>query len=135
MTRSSLMPIAFCAALFAAFLQTAIAATLCVDPSGSGGCYTKIQTAVNHASANDVINVKKGTYYEDVTIGIPLSLIGAGAHDSVINADGLANGIFVDGFDLPAFTASPSPDSPWRTPGTKPSSSSVRRISPSATQG
>jgi hypothetical protein len=98
-TRSSLFLSASCAALFAALLQTAAAATLCVDPSGGGGCYTKIQTAVNHAAAYDVINVKKGTYYEDVTIGIPLSLIGAGAHQSVINADGLANGIFVDGFD------------------------------------
>jgi parallel beta-helix repeat protein len=79
----------------------ASAATLCVNPSGGGGCYTKIQTAVNHASANDVINVKKGTYYEDVTIGIPLSLIGDGANQSVINADGLANAIFVDGLDHP----------------------------------
>ena len=99
MTRFCLVTIACCAALFAASLQMASAATLCVNPSGSGGCYSKIQTAVNHASANDVINVKKGTYYEDVTIGIPLSLIGAGAHQTVINADGKANGIFVDGFD------------------------------------
>jgi parallel beta-helix repeat protein len=101
MTRSSVLLTVSCAALFAASLQTAAAATLCVDPSGGGGCYSKIQTAVNHASANDVINVKKGTYYEDVTIGIPLSLIGAGAHQSVIDADSFANAIFVDGFDHP----------------------------------
>ena len=95
------MSIASCAALFAAFLQPASAATLCVDPYGSGGCYSTIQKAVNHASAYDVINVKPGTYYEDVTIGIPLSLIGAGAHQTTINADGFANAIFVDGFDHP----------------------------------
>jgi parallel beta-helix repeat protein len=98
-TRSSLSFIASCAVLSAAFSQTAVAATLCVDAYGSSGCYAKIQTAVNHASAYDVINVREGTYREDVVIGIPLSLIGAGADDSVIDANGLANGIFVDGFD------------------------------------
>lgn len=44
-----------------------------------------------------MINVEDGTY-KDVVIGIPLSLIG---DESVIDATGLANGIFVDGFDHP----------------------------------
>ena len=87
-----------CAVLFAAFSQTAAAWTLCVNPTGSQGCYSKIQTAVNHASPNEVINVEDGTYKEDVVIGIPLSLIG---DESVIDATGLANGIFVDGFHHP----------------------------------
>lgn len=103
--RSCLMSIASSAALFAAFLQPASAATLCVDPSGSSGCYSSIQNAVNHASAYDVIHVRKGTYDEDVTIGIPLSLLGAGAHQSVINASGLGNGIFVDGLHHPGLQA------------------------------
>jgi parallel beta-helix repeat protein len=103
MNRSFLLSTVPCAALFAASLQTASAATLCVDPSGGGGCYKKIQLAVSHASAYDVINVNKGTYYEDVTIGIPLSLIGA--PQTVINAEGLANGIFVDGLDHPGLHA------------------------------
>jgi parallel beta-helix repeat protein len=105
MTRSSLLSTVSCAALLAAFLQTASAATLCVAPSGGGGCYKKIQTAVNHAAAYDTINVNNGTYYEDVTIGIPLSLIGAGAQQSVIDASGLANGIFVDGLTHPGLHA------------------------------
>ena len=42
-----------------------------------------------------------GTYAEDVVIGKPLSLIGAGAGSTVIDAAGLANGIFVDGLDNP----------------------------------
>jgi hypothetical protein len=46
-----------------------------------------------------VINIWPGTYKEDVVIGIPLSLIGAGADESVIDATGLANGIYVDGLD------------------------------------
>ena len=64
-----------CAVLFAAFAQTAAAWTLCVNPTGSHGCYSKIQMAVNHASANEVINVEDGTYKEDVVIGIPLSVL------------------------------------------------------------
>ncbi len=90
-----------CAVLFAAFSHTAAASTLCVNPTGSHGCYAKIQPAVDHASANDVINVAPGTYKEDVLIDKPLSLIGAGADPSVIDATGLAHGVFVDGLDNP----------------------------------
>lgn len=92
---------ACCAVLCAAFTQSVSAANLCVNPAGSGGCYSKIQIAVSHASANDVINVAAGTYKEDVNIGIPLSLIGAGAGKSVIDAALLHNGIYVDGVDNP----------------------------------
>jgi hypothetical protein len=79
----------------------ASANTLCVNPSGSHGCYSTIQAAVNHAAANDVINVAPGTYNEEVDIGIPLSLIGAGANKSVVDAANLNHGIFVDGYDNP----------------------------------
>ena len=90
-----------CAVLFAAFSQTAAANTLCVTPRGSELCYAKIQLAVNAASNNDQINVAPGTYKEDVVIGKPLSLIGAGAGLSIIDATGLANGILLDGYDNP----------------------------------
>jgi hypothetical protein len=56
---------------------------------------------VNAASNNDVINVAPGTYKEDVLIHKPLSLIGAGADSSIIDATGVAHGIFLDGFDFP----------------------------------
>jgi hypothetical protein len=45
--------------LFAAMaisVQLSAAGTLCVNPAGSHNCFSSIQTAVNHASANDVIN-------------------------------------------------------------------------------
>jgi parallel beta-helix repeat protein len=90
-----------CALMFAALSQTAAANTLCVVPKGSNLCYAKIQLAVNAASNNDLINVAPGTYKEDVVIGKPLSLIGSGAGSSVIDATGLPNGIFVDGYDNP----------------------------------
>lgn len=97
---------ACCAILAAAcYSQAAVAGTLCVNPAGSHGCYSTIQAAVNHSSANGVVNVERGTYKEEVTIGIPLSLVGAAADKSVIDATGLAHGIFVDGFDHPGLEA------------------------------
>jgi parallel beta-helix repeat protein len=87
--------------VFAVLAQTAAAKTLCVNPGGSHGCYSTIQAAVDHASENDVIRVAAGTYNEYVTVGLPLSLIGDGANISIIDATGLAHGIFVDGFDHP----------------------------------
>jgi parallel beta-helix repeat protein len=41
---------------------------------------------------------------EDVVIGIPLNLIGAGAGTSVIDAAGKPNGVFVNGYDHPGLT-------------------------------
>src|SRR3974390_2782556 len=93
-----------CVALFAASSQGVAASTLCVNTAGSGGCYSKIATAVSHASSGDTVKVAPGTYKEDVVIGKSLSLIGAGAGASVIDATGLANGIFVDGYDNPGLT-------------------------------
>ena len=90
---------ACCAVMFVAASQTATAKTLCVNPAGSHGCFSTIQAAVDHASTNDVVEVAAGTYTENVTVGIPLSIIGAGASASMIDATGLAHGIFVDGFD------------------------------------
>jgi parallel beta-helix repeat protein len=100
-TRLSRTLIVCCAVMFAAICQPAVAGTLCVNPAGSNNCFTSIQTAVNHAAPNDLIKVEAGTYKEEVTIGIPLAIVGAGAHSSIIDATGLAHGIFVDGFDHP----------------------------------
>lgn len=93
--------IAVCAISLGTVCHTAAASSLCVNPGGTGGCYSTIQTAVSHASKYDVIHVRPGTYKEFVTIGIPLSILGDGADDTIIDATGLAHGIFVDGFDNP----------------------------------
>jgi hypothetical protein len=55
--------------------------------------------AVANAAANDTVQVAAGTYHEDVVIGTPLSLIGAGQNVTTIDATGLANGINVDGLN------------------------------------
>ena len=93
--------VGLCAMFVLALSQFAGANTLCVNPSGSHGCYSTISAAVSHASANDVIQVAAGTYTEEVDIGIPLSLIGAGANKTTIDATNLAHAVFVDGYDHP----------------------------------
>jgi hypothetical protein len=83
------------------FANLAVAKNSCVNPSGSSGCYATIQSAVGAASTNDVINVWPGTYKEAVVISKPLSLIGAGAGKSVIDATNFPNGILLDGWNNP----------------------------------
>ena len=99
--RKALLPC--CAVLFAVSSQTAAAATLCVNAS-SASCYHTINDAISHANPFDTIKVAAGQYTEDVVIGIPISLIGAGAGTSVINAAGKPNGVFIDGYDHPGLT-------------------------------
>jgi Right handed beta helix region len=77
----------------------ATANTLCVNPGGTHGCFNAIGKAVAAAAANDTIKVRPGIYKEQVTVGISLSLIGTGAEETTIDATGLSNGVFVDGFD------------------------------------
>jgi parallel beta-helix repeat protein len=91
--------IAVCAALLAGMCSTAVAATLCVNPGGTNGCYSTIKAAVSAASPNDTITVAPGKYKEDVAIGKPLSLLGANRYNTIIDAEGLSNGIYIDGLD------------------------------------
>lgn len=88
-----------CAVLLITISQPASAKTICVNQSGSNGCYSSIQAAVNHASANDIIEVAAGTYMEEVDIGTPVSILGKGAAASVVDATNMAHGFFVDGYD------------------------------------
>lgn len=95
------LPAIACCVLVTMFSSPAFAKTWCVNPSGTGGCFKTIQGAVNFASANDVIQVAAGTYTQQITIWQPVVLMGAGSGQSIINAAGLAHGIFVDGYDHP----------------------------------
>jgi len=75
--------------------QLATAATLCVNPGGSGGCLGSIGAAVSAAASGDTIQVAAGTYKELVTIKLSLTLVGASPQNTIIDAMGLSNGIFM----------------------------------------
>jgi hypothetical protein len=81
-----------------------MAATLCVNPSGSSGCYSKIGAAVSAAGVNDRINIGPGRYSEGVVVNKPLALVGTGSDSTIINAKGQPNGIYIDGLDHPGMS-------------------------------
>jgi parallel beta-helix repeat protein len=94
------------AGLALAGLRPAAAATVCVNPAGSGGCQKTISAAVTAAASGDVIKVAAGTYNESVIIPKSLSLVAtAGPSSTFINASGQSNGIYIDGIDWPKLTA------------------------------
>jgi len=61
------------------------AATLCVNTTGTGGCYTKIQDAIDAASQGDVITVAAGTYNEHITMTNGVSIHGQGWPSTIID--------------------------------------------------
>jgi parallel beta-helix repeat protein len=83
--------------MFLGLVPLASGKTLCVNP-GAKACYKTIQSAVNAASANDIVKVSAGTYSEEVKIGKPLSILGSGAGSTLVDAANLAHGFFVDGY-------------------------------------
>ncbi len=79
----------------------ATAATLCVNPGGTGGCTSTIGAAVASASPGDTIQVATGIYKEQVTITETLALVAMDeAKPPTIDATGLSNGIFVNGMSI-----------------------------------
>lgn len=50
----------------------------CVNPSGSGGCFSNIQAAINASSSGDLINVATGWYTEHITMANGVSIYGQG---------------------------------------------------------
>jgi parallel beta-helix repeat protein len=95
---------AFCLMFSLAFTVSIRAATLCVDQHGKPGCVATITAAVNAALPGDTVQVDAGYYAEDVVIGTQMSLVGAGAENTIIDASGLSNGIYIDGLDNPKLT-------------------------------
>jgi parallel beta-helix repeat protein len=77
--------------------QPAAAATRCVNPGGTGGCFASIGAAVTVASPGDTIQVAHGTYKEYVVIPKSLSLIGANQENTIVDALNKPFGINVDG--------------------------------------
>ena len=68
---------------------TAAGATWVVDDDGGAGVdYTTIQAAVDAASAGDTIEVRSGTYYENVNVNKQLTLSGQDKTGTVIDGRG-----------------------------------------------
>jgi parallel beta-helix repeat protein len=93
------MFVMLCCGVALAVGSSAAAATLCVG-SGSG-CFSTIGAAVSAASSGDTISVAQGIYPENVVIDKSLSLIGKNPANTIIDATGLNNGIYIDGLDNP----------------------------------
>jgi parallel beta-helix repeat protein len=91
-------------ALIGGMCESAAAADLCVNPGGKAGCFMTIGAAITAASPNDTIRVGSGTYKESVVIGKPLSVIGAHHSNTVIDATGQPNGVFIDGIHNPGLS-------------------------------
>ena len=87
------------AALIAAASPSPLALASCVNPGGTAGCYSTISAAVSAAVPGTTIWVASGTYKEDVVIGKTLFLIGADSSNTIIDATGLPNGVYIDGLD------------------------------------
>jgi nitrous oxidase accessory protein NosD len=90
-------------ALLSTFLFASVAianaATTCVNPKGTSGCFKTISSAVAVARTGDIILVGAGTYAEGIQINKGISLIGAGRDTTTIDAKGLPNGVYIDGLD------------------------------------
>ena len=103
-SKSWLPAILMFVAFFLGTSGLALAATRCVNPGGTGGCFASINAAVAAASSNDTIQVAAGTYHEDVVVPMPMSIVGAGAGHSIVDATGLSNGFDIDGHHHPGLS-------------------------------
>jgi hypothetical protein len=90
MNRSNLLLLA---ALSAASFSSS-AATLCVNPGGTGGCFGRIGDAVAASAPGDTVTVAAGTYNESgIFIGHDVDIQGAGADATIVDGTtGGANG-------------------------------------------
>ena len=100
---------ALCVALFMAAAGSASGAVICVSPPTTKlpqSCYGTINAGIAAAAPRDTVQVASGIYREQVVINKPLSLIGAGAATTIIDARGNNTssggngvGIYIDGMD------------------------------------
>ena len=81
------------------------ATTLYVGGSGPGN-YTTIQGAINLAASGSTIFVYNGTYFENVWIMTPLSVIGEDRNTTIINGSGSGKVVYIaeDRVTLSGFT-------------------------------
>jgi hypothetical protein len=64
-----------------------LAATLCVNPGGTSGCYASIQSAIDAANPRDTISIAPGIYAESLSINKDLKLQGAGIAQTILDGE------------------------------------------------
>jgi len=97
----AIMVLAAAAVLVVSAGVGAAATTWYVDDDGGDGVdFTKIQDAVNNASARDTIYVYDGVYNEHVTISASITLSGQSESGAVINGGGSGNCVQVSSADV-----------------------------------
>src|SRR2546421_10751304 len=94
-----------CVAFSAVTISSASAATICVGAKQQG-CFSTINAGIAAAAAGDTAQVAPGLYHEQAVINNPLSLIGANAANTLIDASGSNTagggngvGIYIDGME------------------------------------
>lgn len=71
----------------------------CVNPAGSGGCFSSIQDAVTAAAVGETVSIAAGTYFENVTVATDgLVLLGVGPN-TILDPDTPNSG---DGIEVAA---------------------------------
>lgn len=83
------------------------AATICVNPGGTDGCFASIQAAINAAGTGDTITVAAGSYNENVVIDEQVTLTGAGRDVTTVTAGNTIKPVFrvtADGVTISGFT-------------------------------
>ncbi len=80
--------------------------SVCVNPEGSGGCVRSIQAAVASAAPGAMVWVAPGIYRESLSITTSLTLRGAGADATTLDAAGSDNAIHItaDGVRIEGLT-------------------------------
>ena len=80
-------------------------ATITVDDDGEGD-YTSIQDAIDNATEGDTIEVREGTYFENVVVNKSIDLVGDSRDSVIINGSGIGNVVTIesDGVNLSGFT-------------------------------
>ena len=87
------------ASMFRVEHNTRSGKTFIVNASG-GGDFTHIQWAVDNASNEDIIQVDKGIYFENIVIDKTIHLIGAGRNKTIIDGGSKGTVIEIKGDDV-----------------------------------
>ena len=82
--------------------------TLYVGGTGEGN-YTKIQDAIDNASAGDTVYVYSGTYFEDVKVNTSIVLQGEDKESTIIHGGGFGSGdgvvlVYADNVEISGFS-------------------------------